>query len=210
MGWVARLHFTIAMATSPQPGTPVQGFSASASNLYRTAGQQQPPAVPGLNCHYDEVSSRSIPAHSIGVVSVLAVFSLLVFVALLFLYSRWAGRYRHMAPSPAAALSGGSAAVLSNTTGEPVTQEAMKFKNGLTEEVINMFPMVPVNRRTTAAAGGDELQCSICLGGLMELMKVLPVCGHGFHSQCVDPWLRLHASCPLCRASLRQDPLQAV
>ncbi|KAF8005635.1 hypothetical protein BT93_K0039 [Corymbia citriodora subsp. variegata] len=45
--------------------------------------------------------------------------------------------------------------------------------------------------------------CSICLGEYKEgeLLRLLPECRHFFHMKCVDTWLRLHATCPVCRTS---------
>ncbi|KAF5829675.1 hypothetical protein DUNSADRAFT_15674, partial [Dunaliella salina] len=43
--------------------------------------------------------------------------------------------------------------------------------------------------------------CAVCLE-LFEVgqaVRVLPSCGHIFHSTCVDPWLSSSATCPLCR-----------
>lgn len=56
---------------------------------------------------------------------------------------------------------------------------------------------------------GSVVECCICLGVLEEQdrVKVLPQCGHCFHSHCVDRWLSTRASCPLCRAALRVDSL---
>ncbi|XP_054811364.1 E3 ubiquitin-protein ligase SDIR1-like [Prosopis cineraria] len=46
----------------------------------------------------------------------------------------------------------------------------------------------------------DELTCTICLeqvkGG--ELVRSLP-CLHQFHMNCIDPWLRHQAKCPVCK-----------
>ncbi|CAD6236096.1 unnamed protein product [Miscanthus lutarioriparius] len=58
-----------------------------------------------------------------------------------------------------------------------------------------------------ASAADDAAQqqcCSICLGEFQEgdKVKALPRCGHGFHPECVDAWLRARASCPLCRDTL--------
>ncbi|XP_028808754.1 RING-H2 finger protein ATL70-like [Neltuma alba] len=45
--------------------------------------------------------------------------------------------------------------------------------------------------------------CSICLRDYKETdkLRLLPDCGHLYHLHCVDPWLRLHPTCPLCRTS---------
>lgn len=38
----------------------------------------------------------------------------------------------------------------------------------------------------------------ILTSSLYEQIKVLP-CGHDFHAECLDPWLQLKATCPLCK-----------
>ncbi|KAL1342289.1 hypothetical protein HN51_028857 [Arachis hypogaea] len=50
--------------------------------------------------------------------------------------------------------------------------------------------------------------CIICLGDYkeIEMLRVLPGCGHVFHQACVDPWLMLHSTCPICRKSLPHAP----
>ncbi|KAL1543591.1 RING-H2 finger protein ATL66-like [Salvia divinorum] len=52
--------------------------------------------------------------------------------------------------------------------------------------------------------GGAE--CAICLSLFQEgeRVKVLPLCRHGFHSDCVDEWLRTRSSCPLCRGCVHR------
>lgn len=45
--------------------------------------------------------------------------------------------------------------------------------------------------------------CSICLSDYRdsEVVRVIPHCGHMFHTVCIDQWLRSHATCPICRIS---------
>ncbi|CAO2186166.1 unnamed protein product [Urochloa humidicola] len=58
--------------------------------------------------------------------------------------------------------------------------------------------------------GGDgepaatEMDCPVCLGQVEagEKVRRLPKCGHSFHAECVDAWLRAHSTCPMCRAAV--------
>ncbi|CAL4900260.1 unnamed protein product [Urochloa decumbens] len=56
------------------------------------------------------------------------------------------------------------------------------------------------------AEGGkqDADECAVCIVDLRdgEPARRVPRCGHQFHADCVATWLRLHATCPLCRASV--------
>ncbi|KAL3375745.1 hypothetical protein AABB24_006950 [Solanum stoloniferum] len=47
----------------------------------------------------------------------------------------------------------------------------------------------------------DHLTCIICLGdiSLAESRRVLTICGHEFHTHCIDSWLNINSICPLCR-----------
>ncbi|XP_022891650.1 RING-H2 finger protein ATL73-like [Olea europaea var. sylvestris] len=49
--------------------------------------------------------------------------------------------------------------------------------------------------------GNSPAECVVCLenfkGG--EKCRMLPVCHHSFHVQCIDSWLLKTAACPICR-----------
>ncbi|KAJ0980335.1 hypothetical protein J5N97_008590 [Dioscorea zingiberensis] len=46
--------------------------------------------------------------------------------------------------------------------------------------------------------------CAVCLFEFEDgdSLRTLPACSHAFHVDCIDVWLRSHASCPLCRAGI--------
>ncbi|KAI3714729.1 hypothetical protein L6452_21688 [Arctium lappa] len=50
------------------------------------------------------------------------------------------------------------------------------------------------------AISGEDAVCCICLAKYADndLLRELP-CTHFFHIECVDKWLKINASCPLCK-----------
>ncbi|KAM0920204.1 hypothetical protein ACQ4PT_007660 [Festuca glaucescens] len=55
-----------------------------------------------------------------------------------------------------------------------------------------------------SSSNGDGAQCSVCLGTLHfgEIVRMLPLCKHLYHVECIDMWLASHETCPLCRADV--------
>ncbi|GJY75789.1 zinc finger, RING/FYVE/PHD-type containing protein [Tanacetum coccineum] len=51
-----------------------------------------------------------------------------------------------------------------------------------------------------------DAQCIVCLSEYHadDMLRILPFCGHFFHSSCIDIWLQQHCTCPVCRVSLRE------
>lgn len=77
---------------------------------------------------------------------------------------------------------------------------------GATREQISALPAF---RFTKALCDDQDAPCSICLSGFADgtLLRRLP-CGHEFHRQCIDRWLRRNKRCPLCMASIECGPLR--
>jgi hypothetical protein len=46
-------------------------------------------------------------------------------------------------------------------------------------------------------------ECCICLSQYEDEVEVREIqCGHHFHASCVDKWLRINATCPLCKHNI--------
>ncbi|TVU08672.1 hypothetical protein EJB05_42083, partial [Eragrostis curvula] len=61
-----------------------------------------------------------------------------------------------------------------------------------------------VKHNVTTGGGGEDAAatCSVCLGAFQvgETVRLLPVCLHLYHVDCIDPWLEVHSTCPICRS----------
>ncbi|XP_076898674.1 putative RING-H2 finger protein ATL21A [Bidens hawaiensis] len=51
--------------------------------------------------------------------------------------------------------------------------------------------------------GHEDAACSICLSeyNVKETVRCIPECRHCFHADCIDEWLKLKGTCPVCRNS---------
>ncbi|CAA0405707.1 unnamed protein product [Arabidopsis thaliana] len=62
---------------------------------------------------------------------------------------------------------------------------------------------IPIQQQAKSAPWRNDTLCPICLSEYTseETVKSLPECEHCFHIECINPWLKLHNSCPVCRNS---------
>lgn len=76
------------------------------------------------------------------------------------------------------------------------------YDGGLDDKSMAKLPRREVGR------GDEAADCAVCITELApgETARVLPRCGHAFHVDCVDMWLRSHSTCPLCRCPAVDDP----
>ncbi|CAH9102001.1 unnamed protein product [Cuscuta epithymum] len=102
-------------------------------------------------------------------------------------------------------------------------REDMNGMRGATEECINALPTYKFRPRKNGENGsgaegagfleagmdkersisGEDAVCCICLSNYEEDDEVRELtCSHFFHTECVDKWLRLNASCPLCKCEI--------
>lgn len=89
---------------------------------------------------------------------------------------------------------------------------AVDVESGVDEATLKTCPKIRYAQAKMAGISGSvpaAACCSICLSDYKEsdVVRVLPECGHVFHLRCVDPWLRLRPTCPLCRTSPFPSPL---
>ncbi|MQL87091.1 hypothetical protein Taro_019634 [Colocasia esculenta] len=87
----------------------------------------------------------------------------------------------------------------------PERAAARLAATGLKRRALQRIPVAVYGE----GASIPSTDCPICLGEFAdgEKVRVLPLCNHGFHVNCIDTWLASHSSCPTCRHCLLDRPV---
>lgn len=78
-------------------------------------------------------------------------------------------------------------------------------RKGLDPAILETFHTLLYSDVKEHKVGKDTLECAVCLSELedTEMLRLLmPKCNHVFHRECIDRWLELHTTCPVCRTNL--------
>ncbi|KAL6983481.1 RING-type E3 ubiquitin transferase [Sarracenia purpurea var. burkii] len=96
------------------------------------------------------------------------------------------------------------------TQGMVVIEGSSSSLDSLIQDLLNKKGQPPASRSSIEAmasveisGGGEEDEvgeCVICLEewGVGGVLKEMP-CKHRFHGECIEKWLGIHGSCPVCR-----------
>ncbi|GAA0144474.1 ubiquitin-protein ligase [Lithospermum erythrorhizon] len=73
--------------------------------------------------------------------------------------------------------------------------------NNYYHTVQNSLPVFTFGSLNGNLTGRD---CAVCLSKFKrkETLRLLPLCCHAFHTQCIDAWLLSNQTCPLCRSTV--------
>lgn len=77
---------------------------------------------------------------------------------------------------------------------------------GLNKVDIDQLPCYRHNVGCWRKSVHEQTLCVVCMCDFesRQLLRVLP-CSHEFHAKCVDKWLRMNRTCPLCRADVSES-----
>ncbi|KAG6684811.1 hypothetical protein I3843_12G082600 [Carya illinoinensis] len=76
------------------------------------------------------------------------------------------------------------------------------FATGLDGPTIESYPKTLLGESRRLPKPNDNT-CPICLSEYLpkEELRTIPECNHYFHVNCIDAWLKMNATCPICRKS---------
>ncbi|KAK7397429.1 hypothetical protein VNO78_18600 [Psophocarpus tetragonolobus] len=80
--------------------------------------------------------------------------------------------------------------------------QAATARMGLDESTIESYQKVVLGE-SRRVPGPNDGCCTICLSEYKtkDTIRYIPECAHCFHAECIDEWLRMNSTCPLCRNS---------
>ncbi|RLN43026.1 E3 ubiquitin-protein ligase EL5-like [Panicum miliaceum] len=150
------------------------------------------------------VTGTSVAAAATMLAAAAAIFITFVLCFYLFLCAK---RYRGAAPTIGGGGGAGGGAGAGRGRARFVFAGAGCHGGGggMDEAAIAALP------RREVAAGDPPADCAVCIAEVAagEAARVLPRCGHAFHVECVDMWLRSHSTCPLCRCAVVDEEAPA-
>ncbi|XP_042497410.1 RING-H2 finger protein ATL74-like [Macadamia integrifolia] len=76
--------------------------------------------------------------------------------------------------------------------------------NGGNSMSIDDLKKLPLFEFKAGDKGSAPVDCVVCLESFRmgDNCRLLPICKHSFHAQCVDSWLLKTPICPICRTSV--------
>ncbi|GLT90770.1 hypothetical protein SLE2022_086880 [Rubroshorea leprosula] len=125
-----------------------------------------------------------------GIIIGVAILGFLCLIALFFRNSGEVNAYTHQHHQPTTELS------------TSVAFQHAVIAPGLNGPTIESYPRTLLGESRRLPNPNDNT-CPICLSEYQpkEALRTIPDCKHYFHADCIDEWLRMNTTCPLCRNS---------
>jgi len=96
---------------------------------------------------------------------------------------------------------------MNNSTTPMMHNDQNNSLTGLPFSVIKSYHTFPYSKTNSVGTTCEhETTCAICIEDYQEseMLRMMPQCRHYFHRDCVDSWLKVNATCPVCRNSLKE------
>ncbi|XP_019229832.1 PREDICTED: putative RING-H2 finger protein ATL21A [Nicotiana attenuata] len=93
-----------------------------------------------------------------------------------------------------------TAAAIQNATNRTTVAPQPAATAGLDDSTIESYTKVVLGE-SRRVPGPNHMTCPICLAEYnpKETVKSIPECEHCFHAECIDEWLKINGTCPVCR-----------
>ncbi|KAJ0052729.1 hypothetical protein Pint_02674 [Pistacia integerrima] len=192
MSWI---HQQMKQQDGLLPYPPPLSPSYSSASPYTTAT--------GSSFHKESSS----PSYSSGTRISPAVLFIIVILAVLFFISGLLHLLvRFLIKHPSSSASNQSNSRYPEISGSDALQRQLQqlfhlHDSGLDQAFIDALPVFLYKEIVGLK---EPFDCAVCLCEFSEKdkLRLLPMCSHAFHINCIDTWLLSNSTCPLCRGTL--------
>lgn len=165
-----------------------------------------PPPLSPSSFHRESTSPSSSSSGtriSPAVLFIIVILAVLFFISgLLHLLVRFLVKH----PSSSASNSQSNARYPTEISGSDALQRQLQqlfhlHDSGLDQAFIDALPVFQYKEIVGLK---EPFDCAVCLCEFSEKdkLRLLPMCSHAFHINCIDTWLLSNSTCPLCRDTL--------
>ncbi|KAI9072377.1 hypothetical protein K1719_045658 [Acacia pycnantha] len=150
-------------------------------------------------------ASHNINTSVLIILIVLAV-TFIVWLSLYLFFRHLNLRLQRPSPSSFSSSSRRNATP-ATATAMPVFSTSRHFSLEIpSASIIDSLPIFEFSSITRLSSASDSTggDCAVCLSKFeqRDLLRLLPLCCHSFHVECIDTWLQSNLTCPLCRSAI--------
>ncbi|KAK7291646.1 hypothetical protein RIF29_06956 [Crotalaria pallida] len=155
-----------------------------------------------------EATPSSSLSSSLSRISPLILLVIIVLAVIFFIYGLihlvlWFYMKR---PSPSSLFNSNNRFQESNRSRSLQRQLQQLFRlhdSGLDQALIDSLPVF-YYQDLLGLKNNEPFDCAVCLCEFsdQDKLRLVPMCSHAFHMNCLDTWLLSNSTCPLCRATL--------
>lgn len=167
-----------------------------------------PPPVsplPSFPTHYNIDYDESTPSSSSIRISPILLLTIVIFAVIFFIAGLLHLLVRFLIRRPSFSPIYQSNRYPGNSESHGLQRQLQQLfrlhDSGLDQSVIDALPVFYYK---DIMGLKEPFDCAVCLCEFLEhdKLRLLPMCSHAFHVDCIDTWLLSNSTCPLCRGTL--------
>ncbi|XP_020554963.1 RING-H2 finger protein ATL46-like [Sesamum indicum] len=171
--------------------------------------QYAPPLMPsppsssyGVGSNFQKESSSPSPSSSGTRISPAVLFIIVILAVLFFISGLLHLLVRFLTKSSSSSQSNRNLEASGSDALQRQLQQLFHLHDsGLDQAFIDALPVFSYKE---VVGPKEPFDCAVCLCEFSETdqLRLLPMCSHAFHINCIDTWLLSNSTCPLCRGAL--------
>ncbi|PON34790.1 43kDa postsynaptic protein [Parasponia andersonii] len=167
-----------------------------------------PPFAPASSSPYTggfHKESPSPPSSSGTRISPAVLFIIVILAVLFFISGLLHLLVRFLIKHPSSSASSQSNRYPELSTSDALQRQLQQLfhlhDSGLDQAFIDALPVFQYKELVGLK---EPFDCAVCLCEFSQKdkLRLLPMCSHAFHINCIDTWLLSNSTCPLCRGTL--------